>query len=141
MIKIGITGQAGFVGTHLYNELGLLTDDFVRIPFQDSFFSEEQRLRDFVKQCDVIVHLAAMNRHSDSQVIYKTNLRLVNQLIAAMEAEKVTGEEDTYLRIFGKPYTRVNRRMGVVLCYAPNGSDLDALRDKAKRIADKVEVY
>ena len=23
MIKIGITGQAGFVGTHLYNELGL----------------------------------------------------------------------------------------------------------------------
>lgn len=32
MIKIGITGQAGFVGTHLYNELGLLTDDFVRIP-------------------------------------------------------------------------------------------------------------
>ena len=90
MIKIGITGQAGFVGTHLYNELGLLTDDFVRIPFQDSFFSEEQRLRDFVKQCDVIVHLAAMNRHSDSQVIYKTNLRLVNQLIAAMEAEKVT---------------------------------------------------
>ena len=84
MIKIGITGQAGFVGTHLYNELGLLTYDFVRIPFQDSFFSEEQRLRDFVKQCDVIVHLAAMNRHSDSQVIYKTNLRLVNQLIAAM---------------------------------------------------------
>ena len=55
--------------------------------------------------------------------------------------EEVTGEEDTYLRIFGKPYTRVNRRMGVVLCYAPNGSDLDALRDKAKRIADKVEVY
>ena len=38
----------------------------------------------------MIVHLAAMNRHSDSQVIYKTNLRLVNQLIAAMEAEKVT---------------------------------------------------
>ena len=55
--------------------------------------------------------------------------------------EEVTIEEDTYLRIFGKPYTRVNRRMGVVLCYAPNGSDLDALRDKAKRIADKVEVY
>ena len=34
-----------------------------------------------------------------------------------------------------------NRRMGVVLCYAPLDSDLDALRDKAKRIAEKVEVY
>ena len=55
--------------------------------------------------------------------------------------EEVTKEEDTYLRIFGKPTTRVNRRMGVVLCYAPLNSDLDALRDKAKRIAEKVEVY
>ena len=55
--------------------------------------------------------------------------------------EEVTKEEDTYLRIFGKPTTRVNRRMGVVLCYAPLKSDLDALRDKAKRIAEKVEVY
>ena len=53
----------------------------------------------------------------------------------------VTKEEDTYLRIFGKPFTRVNRRMGVVLCYAPLGSDLDTLRDKAKRIAEKVEVF
>ena len=55
--------------------------------------------------------------------------------------EEVMKEEDTYLRIFGKPFTRVNRRMGVVLCYAPLNSDLDALRDKAKRIAEKVEVY
>jgi len=55
--------------------------------------------------------------------------------------EEVLKEEDTYLRIFGKPTTRVNRRMGVVLCYAPLGADMDALRDKAKRIADKVEVY
>ena len=29
--------------------------------------------------------------------------------------EEVTKEEDTYLRIFGKPFTRVNRRMGVVI--------------------------
>lgn len=55
--------------------------------------------------------------------------------------EAVTEAEDTYLRIFGKPTTRVNRRMGVVLCYAPLGSDLDALRDKAKALAAKVEVY
>ena len=55
--------------------------------------------------------------------------------------EEVTAAEDTYLRIFGKPTTRVNRRMGVVLCYAPVGSDLDALRDKTKALAAKVEVY
>jgi len=28
-----------------------------------------------------------------------------------------------------------------VLCYAPLDADLDALRDKAKRIAEKVEVF
>lgn len=54
--------------------------------------------------------------------------------------ELVAGEEDTYIRIFGKPTTRVNRRMGVVLCYAPNGSDITALRDKVKRAAAMVEV-
>lgn len=50
-------------------------------------------------------------------------------------------QEDTYLRIFGKPYTKINRRMGVVLCYAPLGSNMDNLRDKAKLAAQKVEVY
>lgn len=90
MINVGITGQPGFVGTHLYNELGLLSDSVVRIPFEDSFFESEAQLRAFVKRCDVIVHLAAMNRHPDPGVIYETNIRLVNQLISAMEAEHVT---------------------------------------------------
>lgn len=52
-----------------------------------------------------------------------------------------TCEEDADLRIFGKPTTRVNRRMGVVVCNAPVDGDLDALRDKAKRLASYVEVY
>ena len=89
MIKVGITGQAGFVGTHLYNELGLLTDTVERIPFEDAFYQDAAALRAFVKQCDVIVHLAAMNRHPDPQVIYDTNILLVRQLIDAMEAEQV----------------------------------------------------
>ncbi|WP_299581788.1 NAD-dependent epimerase/dehydratase family protein [uncultured Sunxiuqinia sp.] len=90
MLKIGITGQAGFVGTHLYHTLGLYPDEFERIPFEDAFFEQPDQLRTFVGQCDVVVHLAAMNRHSDPQVIYNTNLRLVKQLIAAMEAEQVS---------------------------------------------------
>ncbi|MEG2772212.1 MAG: NAD-dependent epimerase/dehydratase family protein [Alistipes sp.] len=89
MLKIGITGQAGFVGTSLFNTLGLSPEKYMRIPFEDAFFSDESRLRAFVRQCDVIVHLAAMNRHSDPQVIYTTNITLVKQLIEAMEAEGV----------------------------------------------------
>lgn len=89
MIRVGITGQPGFVGTHLYNTLGLMKHEFERIPFEDTFFQDEKKLRGFVKECDVIVHLAAMNRHPDPQVIYKINIMLVKQLIEAMEAENV----------------------------------------------------
>lgn len=52
-----------------------------------------------------------------------------------------TCEEDTDIRIFGKPTTRVNRRMGVVVCNGPVDANLDTLRDKAKRLASYVEVY
>lgn len=78
------------MGTHLYNTLGLYQQEFQRIPFEDSYFQSDLKLRAFVKQCDVIVHLAAMNRHPDAQVLYETNVHLVNQLISAMESEGVT---------------------------------------------------
>jgi len=85
MIKIGITGQAGFIGTHLFNTLSLHPDKYIRIPFRDEFFQSEEALDAFVKQCDVIVHLAAMNRHNDHNVLYKTNIELVQKLIDSME--------------------------------------------------------
>ena len=88
MLKIGITGQAGFVGTHLFNTLNLYKDKFLTIPFEDSYFTTETKLNNWVKQCDVIVHLAAMNRHNDPDVIYKTNIGLVQQLIDALENTK-----------------------------------------------------
>lgn len=90
MLKVGITGQPGFVGTHLFNTLGIYPDKFDRVPFEDEFFADEKTLKDFVRQCDVIVHLAAMNRHNDSEVIYKTNIGLVKQLISTCEATQST---------------------------------------------------
>jgi len=85
MIKVGITGQAGFVGTHLFNTLNLDKEHFETIPFEDLFFSDVTLLEEWVSKCDVIVHLAALNRHNDPDVIYNTNILLVNQLIAACE--------------------------------------------------------
>lgn len=85
MKKIGITGQEGFVGKHLYHTLGLFTEEFERMPYNKSIFENENELDAFVSQCDVIVHLAAMNRHESEQVIYETNVGLVDKLIAALE--------------------------------------------------------
>lgn len=87
--KIGITGQAGFVGNHLYTTLSL--DESIQlIEFKRHFFDNEKLLQDFVSQCDTIVHLAAMNRHKDPSVIYDTNLSLVSKLIQACLTKKVT---------------------------------------------------
>ena len=51
-----------------------------------------------------------------------------------------TCEEDADIRIFGKPTTRINRRMGVVVCNGPLDGNLDEIRDKAKRLASYVTV-
>lgn len=85
MIRVGITGRSGFIGTHLYNTLGLFPGKYERIPFEDSFFTENKKLSEFVSKCDAIVHLAAMNRHNDPEVIFRTNIELVKKLIVACE--------------------------------------------------------
>jgi len=85
MIKIGITGQAGFIGTHLFNFLNLKRSEVQLVPFEDRFFSDQSDLESFVRECNVIVHLAALNRHNDPQIIYDTNIGLVKQLISALD--------------------------------------------------------
>ena len=47
-------------------------------------------------------------------------------------------EDYTRVRIFGKPKAHFGRRMGVVLCYGDLNADVDALRDKAKRLAKTI---
>ena len=47
-------------------------------------------------------------------------------------------EDRSRVRIFGKPVAHRGRRMGVVLCYDELEADMDALRDKAKRLAKTV---
>lgn len=85
MLRIGITGQQGFIGTHLHNTLGLYTEEFERIDFKKAYFQNEKELDGFVSNCDVIIHLAAMNRHSNPKVLYKTNIELVEKLIASLK--------------------------------------------------------
>jgi len=88
-LRIGITGQSGFIGTHLYNELGLYPEKYARIPFEDDYFSRNELLYDFVKRCDIIVHLAAVNRYPDPVELYKINIQLVNSVIDALNHENV----------------------------------------------------
>jgi UDP-2-acetamido-2,6-beta-L-arabino-hexul-4-ose reductase len=85
MIRVGITGSNGFVGYHLYQTIALRKDEFTLIKFERNFFEDEPSLDRFVSSCDVIIHLAALNRHYEAQVIYDTNTNLVKKLIASLE--------------------------------------------------------
>lgn len=84
-LKIGITGQNGFVGRHLYNNLSLSPEKFELVEFKKEYFEDEIVLDNFTRQCDVIIHLAAMNRHENEQLIYETNVTLVKNLVASLE--------------------------------------------------------
>ena len=117
MIKIGITGQNGFVGSHLYNTLGLNPEQFERINFHKSFFENPTQLDEFVQQCDVIVHLAAMNRHPDPEVIYNQNVELVKQLVASLERTNSkahvlfsSSSQEERDNLYGKNYTKKKKK-------------------------------
>lgn len=85
MKKIGITGQNGFVGSHLYNTLGLFPEEFQSVDFKKEYFENENQLDQFVAECDVIIHLAAMNRHENEQFIYETNVGLAQKLVDSLK--------------------------------------------------------
>ena len=87
-MRVGITGQAGFIGTHLARYVTERTDTEL-VPFEDSFFGDSAKLRTFVRQCDIIVHLAAASRMPSEGQLYELNVGLVQQVIDAMEAEQV----------------------------------------------------
>lgn len=84
MKRVGITGQSGFLGSHLYNTLGLFEKKYNVIEFDRSFFINEGLLDIFVSQCDVIVHLAGVNRHSNMQLVYQENIDLANKLTSSL---------------------------------------------------------
>lgn len=54
--------------------------------------------------------------------------------------EEAISHKNTDIRIFGKPSTRKNRRMGVVLCHDELDCDILELRKKANECASKVKV-
>jgi UDP-2-acetamido-2,6-beta-L-arabino-hexul-4-ose reductase len=82
--KICITGQNGFIGKHLYNTLRLFPKKYLVQNFEDKFFENFEQLKKCVKSCDVIIHLAALNRDPDKNKIFKTNILLVEKLIKAL---------------------------------------------------------
>tara|TARA_B110000977_G_scaffold64573_1_gene87919 strand:+ start:301 stop:1413 length:1113 start_codon:yes stop_codon:yes gene_type:complete len=79
-LKIGITGQNGFIGYHLTQTIKYTQRDYTLVPFQKSFFEEEDSFNNFVSSCDVIVHLAGVNRAKTDQDLYTANIKINSAL-------------------------------------------------------------
>ena len=77
-LKIGITGSSGFIGSSLIRYFQII-DEIVVIPFNKIFFSNDN-LVDFIESCDVIIHLAGVNRSEDPNLLYKKNIELAKIL-------------------------------------------------------------
>lgn len=84
VLKVGITGQQGFIGTHLYNSLGLYPERFVRVEYNKTYFESDHLLDRFVRECDVIIHLAGVNRSTNPDKIYNDNVCLTKKLVASL---------------------------------------------------------
>ena len=83
MIKVGITGQSGFIGSHLYNSLGFKKNKFERVLFKKEYFKSEKNLTRFVNSCDVIIHLAAVIKNKDKKILQDVNFELMKIALLA----------------------------------------------------------
>jgi len=89
MIKVGITGSNGFIGKHLSKELinqGIKFLSF-NLPQNDLLSPQGKKLEKFVRDSDVIVHTAAVNRGTDLEIVSGSVVATYN-LIAAIKKNK-----------------------------------------------------
>jgi len=78
-MTIGITGSNGFVGYHLTQFLKLEDKNRV-VNFKRDWFHDSDLLDAFVAECDVIVHLAGINRHESEEELYRLNVEMGQKL-------------------------------------------------------------
>lgn len=79
---IGITGAHGMLGTHVRAYFHGPQEYEVRAAGRETF---EGDLTGFVRGCDIVIHLAGMNRGNEQEVA-RTNVALTRHLIEALDA-------------------------------------------------------
>ena len=75
-MKIGITGQEGFIGYYLSQTIKYKFENYEIIPFEKAFMVNSKLLDSFVSSCDVIVHLAGVNRGNSNEEVYTSNIQI-----------------------------------------------------------------
>jgi len=92
IMKIGITGVNGFIGWHLCRTVELDNNQFELIDFKREWFNDFKNLDVFVSKCDIIIHLAGLNRHNEESTIYNTNVGLAQSLVESFNRTNFSGQ-------------------------------------------------
>ncbi len=79
---IGVTGPNGFIASYLIRRLQQRDDLVVRTADRE-VFADESRLDEFVGACDIICHIAGVNRGTDDEVT-GGNVTLAQSLVASI---------------------------------------------------------
>ncbi|MDP6809025.1 MAG: NAD(P)-dependent oxidoreductase [Desulfobacterales bacterium] len=85
-MRIGVTGSSGFLGSHLTKALGQLPDaEAVILPRTSSGdFPGRDKLRSFVRDLDLIYHVAGVNRGTDDEILIG-NIETTFNLVEAVK--------------------------------------------------------
>lgn len=83
MIRVGITGNTGFLGQHL-SQAVIDENGLSLIPFVKEMFFQQKVFNHFVNQIDCLVHLAAVQRDREENLL-KENLLLTNIVIESLK--------------------------------------------------------
>ena len=84
-MQVGVTGSSGFLGSHLTNALHQLTDFEVTTLKRNSSkkFPEINELKSFIKNLDLIYHIAGVNRGTNEEIL-KGNIQATFNLLEAI---------------------------------------------------------
>ncbi len=86
IIALGITGQTGFIGSHL--AAAARRDPRFRLSESGrTLFGDPEKFRRWVRNCDAVVHFAGLSRHADGESLYRVNMRLTEQLAEALSGQ------------------------------------------------------
>ncbi len=80
--------MSGFIGSHLKDRLNR-EKDLQILPYDDSFFNNSEAFIDFLKNADVVIHLAGVNRDQPGMV-YQKNVALMEKLLECVQASNNT---------------------------------------------------
>ena len=91
-MKVLITGQGGFIGGHLKNTLKYLYDKFSIIEINSNDINVNSKLDELVSNCDLIVHLAGVNRLENESDVYNINYNISSLINKSLKRVKFKGK-------------------------------------------------